>query len=212
MNIGHFSHKQYKEFCSYDGSEHIVSEFALKHILLLIKKFNVEKILEIGVGIGTISGSIIEFSKKENLNIEVTGTEANKFCLQEIPRNLGENFKRLKLYKNLSDIPDSESYDLIIVDGSEANLEKVQYLANPSALILIEGDRSGQVKTIEKIFKNSKYVQLISLSRNGVYSVKKTEHYQGGLKVVFTKPSKSQLRYWIQSKIKTKTKYLIRKN
>ncbi len=131
-DIDQFSLNQYKKFCSYEGSEHIVSEFALKNILHLIKKFNVKKILEIGVGIGTISGSIIKFSEKENLNIEVFGTEANEFCLRKTPTNLGEHFDKLNLYEDLSEIQTSEFFDLIIVDGAENNLENVRSLINPN--------------------------------------------------------------------------------
>ncbi len=79
-------------------------------------------------------------------------------------------------------------------------------------MILIEGDRTNQVETIKRIFKNFRYVQLISLSKNGGYSVKKSEDYQGGLKVVFIQPTRVQLFYWFSSKIKTKIKYFIRKH
>jgi precorrin-6B methylase 2 len=212
MYIDQFSLNQYKKFCGYEGSEHIVSEFALKNILLLIKKFDVEKTLEIGVGIGTISGSIIMFSEKQNLEIQVFGTEANEFCLGQIPLNLGEHVEKLNLYRDLSEISTSELFDLIIVDGSEKNLEKVQSLINPNGIILIEGDRTDQVETIKRIFKNLKYVQLISLNRNGEYSVKRSVDYQGGLKVIFIRTTRKQLLYWFSSKIKTKMKYFMRRH
>lgn len=211
VDVNKFSNSQYREFCAFEGSEHIASEFALRNILQLIKKLKIKKVLEIGVGIGTISGSIIKFCQEENLNIKVAGTEANEFCLKQIPINLNESFFQLKLFADLSEIPDHESFDLIIVDGSEMNLEKVHDLIDSNGIILIEGDRSNQVKTIEKIFKHSKYVQLISLKRNGDYSVKNSEDYQGGLKVVYTHPTKAQLINWFISKIETKIKYMIRR-
>ncbi|MEM0518353.1 hypothetical protein [Aequorivita flava] len=211
VNINNFSNSQYRKFCTLEGSEYIASEFALRNILRVIKKNRIEKVLEIGVGIGTISGSIIKFSQDENLNISVTGTEANEFCLKQIPINLKDLILQLKLYPDLSKIPDSELFDIIIVDGSEKNLNKVQCLIKPNGIILIEGDRSDQVKIIKKIFKSSKFVHLISLTKNGDYSVKNSDNYQGGLKIIYTDPSNAHLIYWFSSKIKTKIKYILRK-
>lgn len=183
MNLKQFAHTQYKQYCLAEGSQHIVSEFALFHILNLIKKYGFKRILEVGVGIGTISGSLIKFSKEEGLDIGFTGTEANDFCLSQIPRNLGQDFSQLDLYPGVSALPREQKYDLIIVDGSEQNLDEIKPKMIPGGVVVIEGDRKDQVEIIKDIFPKSEYAHLISLNKNREYSVKKSEDFQGGLKV-----------------------------
>lgn len=211
MNLKSFTNQEYKRYCLADGSQYIVSEFALWYILKLIEKYNIEKILEVGVGIGTISGSILKYAKLQDLRIEISGTEENTFCLAQIPYNLKSEYTDLKIYRDLKNLPDGVQYELIIIDGSEENLSEIKYMITSHGLVVIEGDRAGQVKLIRQFFPNSKSVQIISLARNGEYSVKKTGDYQGGLTVVFTDPSLRQFFHWLILKIMTKLKIYKRK-
>ena len=211
MNLESFSHTEYKRYCKAEGSQHIASEFALLHILKLIKKYNFQNILEVGVGIGTISGSILKYAKLTDKNISCTCTEANKFCLSQLPLNLGNYYSDLKVYKNVNELPSNSRFDLIIIDGAEEHLKSIQEKVMTNALILVEGDRKSQVKEVITFFPKSKFVQFLSIKRNEEYSASRTGDFRGGLKVIFTNPSVSQLLFWLQMKIETKVKYLIRR-
>jgi SAM-dependent methyltransferase len=212
MNLKNFSTFQYKLFCKAEGSQHIVSEFALYHILKLIEKYSVKSVLEVGLGIGTISGSILKYAEKFGKNIYCVGTEKNNFCLEKIPINLGIYYNKLNIFSEVSQIDSSTKFDLIVVDGAEDNLELVKDMLTNNGIIVIEGDRSGQEKTIKNIFPRAKFVHLISLKRNGDYSVKRTKDYQGGLKVLFINPDTNQKRHWAELKLKSALKTRIRKN
>ena len=212
MNLKNFSAFQYKLFCKAEGSQHIVSEFALYHILKLIEKYSVKSVLEVGLGIGTISGSILKYAEKSGKNISCVGTESNDFCLRQIPSNLGSNYKKLKILPEVSQIDSTAKFDLIIVDGAENNLELVKDMIAKNGILLIEGDRSGQEKTIKKVFPDAKFVHLISLKKNGDYSVKRSQDYRGGLKILFTDTNFNQKMHWAELRLKSAFKAQIRKN
>jgi len=57
--------QNYKRFCEMEGSDCIASEFALETILKIIKIFNVNAILELGLGIGSISDTVLKYSEKK---------------------------------------------------------------------------------------------------------------------------------------------------
>ncbi len=212
MNLKKFSASQYKLFCKAEGSKHIVSEFALYQILELIERYAVKTVLEVGLGIGTITGSILKYAEKSGDDIYCVGTESNDFCLGQIPSNLGTNYKQLKIFPEVRQIDLLTKFDLIIVDGGEDNLELVKDMLADNGIIVIEGDRSGQEKIIKNSFPKAKFVHLISLKRNGDYSVKKTGDYQGGLKVLFINPDLNQKIHWVELKLKSAFKNRIRKN
>lgn len=210
MNIKTFTYNEFKRYCEAEGSQYIVSEFALFQILNLIKSYRIKHILEVGVGIGTISGSILKYARLENFPVNVSGTEANSFCVNQIPLNLKQDYNRLKLFRNLKNIPNDEQYELIIIDGVEENIRAITKLLKPRGIIVVEGDRAPQVNLIRKIFPQSKYVHLISITKNGEYSVQKIGDYQGGLKIIFTDPGIYQNLHWLKLKVSTKLKVYIR--
>ncbi|MDT0643039.1 hypothetical protein RM553_09390 [Zunongwangia sp. F363] len=126
MNLQSFSTSQYKLFCKAEGSEHIVSEFALIQILKIVRKYSVKSVLEVGLGIGTISGSILKYAEKKGSTIHCVGTENNEFCLKQIPSNLGSQYKNLKIFSAVDKIDPGFKFDLIIIDGAESNLQLVR--------------------------------------------------------------------------------------
>ena len=188
-----------------------MSEFALHKILGVVRKYNVKHILEVGVGIGTISGTLIKMAGKEGLNIQFTGTESNNFCLEQIPNNLGGLTSKLRIFPNVAALPETLKFDLIIIDGSEKALEEIKSKLMPHGVILVEGDRSDQVEAVKSIFPRSKYAQFISLKRNRDYSVKKSEDFRGGLKIIFTDPTFDQISHWFHIKLRSAAKFRIRK-
>jgi len=210
MNLKNFSKKQYIKFSNFPGSEYIASEFALLQILKFISRYKIENFLEVGVGIGTISDSVIKLSIDKNLSINCYGTEANDFCLKEIPKNLKLNLYKLILFDNVSEIKNDVKFDLIVVDGKESALNILKKHVTKHSIIMIEGDRSEQTALIKKLFPNSKLAHLISIDKNGSYSKKDHDHYQGGVKVIFTNPTTFQYLQWAKYKIVMKLKYLKR--
>jgi hypothetical protein len=204
MNNKELAVQNYKIFCSHEGSQYIASEFALEIILNLIQKFNVKSILELGLGIGSISDTVLQYADSNSHEINYVGTEKNDFCLAALPKNV-TNFNRIGLYAELSEIA-NQSFDLIIIDGSDAALHDIVAYCKPHTIIFIEGDRLGQTQTILELFPNHKYVDIITLSRHKPYAhidKKQVNAYVGGGKLIFINPTFAMNLYWFQQKIAT---------
>lgn len=212
MRVKEFTHNEYKRYCQAEGSQFIVSEFALFQILILLRNYKIHHILEVGIGIGTISGSVLKLAREKKFSVDVSATESNNFCLSQLPVNLGADFRKLKCFNNIRNLPKNEKYDLIIIDGVEQDLKDIKERLNPQGIVIIEGDRTDQVRIIRNFFPNAKYVHLISINRNGNYSVQNATDYQGGLKLIFSDPNFNQLLHWFQLKIISKIKYYRRKS
>ncbi len=198
----------YQFFCEAKGSQHIASEYAIKKLDNLVRKFKTQRILEVGLGIGSISGIILAVNRNKP-DLDYGGTEANHFCLNALFKNLKENYNRLQIYSNLTEIPANEKYDLIIIDGKDQNLQTIRGLISENGIIAIEGDRMPQQDSLLELFPNHKYVHCISREKNKSYSPFPTSHWQGGLKIIFINPTGFQKLWWVQEKISTKSKYLL---
>lgn len=196
---------EYKEFCKAEGNQHIASEYAVKKLQGIINSFGVENILEIGLGIGAIAGSLLSAYP----HLEYTGTEDNEFCLNALKKNLGAKYRKLEVFSKLSKVPQGK-YDLVIIDGKDSDLEKTQQLVSKNGIIAIEGDRMPQQEFLGKYFPGHKYVHAISNKKNAVYSPFLPDHWQGGLKLIFVNPNFLQKCWWIKEKLSTKFKYLYR--
>lgn len=207
MNLKKFVEKRFKAFANSEGSEYIASEYALYQILKMVKIYRPKRILEVGVGIGTISSTVLDLNKERVLEMEVFGTEANDFCVEQIEKNImpKENFF---LYKDLSQLPDQLKFDFIIVDGAEDRLKSLKERINPSAIIVVEGDRQDQTETIKEIFPNSLFVHSVSGRKNRYNPHWSEKHYQNGLKVLFVNPQIRHYLTWLKLKLKSKYTYL----
>lgn len=193
----------YRSFCEKEGNQFIASEYAINRIQELIDDFCVKKVFEIGVGIGSIAASILHL----NRNINYFGTENNDFCLQALLNNLGENYSRLKLFSDLTEISISSEIDLLIIDGKDPNLPKVTRCLSEKGIIVVEGDRVEQLEELQKLFPHSRHVHSISLSKNRTESPFSCEDWQGGVKVIFVNPNLRQKFWWLKEKMITKLKY-----
>ena len=210
MKIRSFVIEQYQEFSEAEGSEYIVSEYALEKILEIINKFKVQEILEIGLGIGTISGSILEYAGKNRMDIKCTGTESDIFCLNQIPRNMGTNVEKLEIYNNISELPTNRLFDIIIVDGEVDNMDIIFQKITDRGIIIVEGDRKEQVKKLRSMFPSHKFASMVSVRKNSIYSKKNQNEFKGGLKLIFVNPNYNQFNYWLKIKIWMKFKYFRR--
>ncbi|CAL65553.1 SAM-dependent methyltransferase [Christiangramia forsetii] len=210
MIINKIASKQYRKFSSAEGSQYICSEYALSRVLKIIKIFRPERILEVGLGIGTISDSILK-AFSNNYYPEVYGTERNDFCLNQLPKNIGKDFKKLKVYHSMQEIPEDICFDLIIIDGKESDLKSLQKNLKNNAIIIIEGDRKDQTQLLKNIFSGSKFVHSITSKKNNSYSNRSSDHFQGGLKIIFVNPNLKQNLYWVILKISAKIHFQFRK-
>lgn len=78
MNRNEQKFTLYQFFCEAEGNQHIASEYAIRKINELVEKFRVKRILEIGLGIGSISGIVLAVNRNKPA-LDYTGTEANDF-------------------------------------------------------------------------------------------------------------------------------------
>lgn len=196
----------YRSFCEADGNQHIASEYALDKIIGLVKKFQVKIILEVGLGIGSISGIVLAVNR-EKLDLDYNGTEANSFCLKVLPKNLKGDYRRLRIYSDLTEMPAYKKFELIIIDGKDHNLQAVKDLISENGIIAIEGDRMPQQASLQVLFPHHKYVHSISLKKNKEYSPFSAENWQGGIKVIFVHPTLKQNLWWLKERYTTKIKY-----
>lgn len=193
----------YKEFCELEGNMHIASEFAILKIQEIIEKAETKRILEVGLGIGSIAGSLL----KVNPDLEYWGTEFNDFCLDALEKNLGSHYQRLKLFKSITDLPKEVKFDLMIIDAHDENLVHLSNKISQSGIIIIEGDREVQQNFLLSHFPRSLYVHCISLKKNRPESPFCSKSWQGGIKVIFVDPTTRDYFVWLQEKLRTKIKY-----
>jgi hypothetical protein len=200
----------YLSFCEAEGNQHIASEYAIEKIDGLVEKFQIKGILEVGLGIGSISGILLAVNRNKP-NFDYSGTEANNFCLNALPKNLKEDYNRLQIYSDLTEIPANKKFELIIIDGKDHNLLAVKDLISENGIITIEGDRMPQQDSLQELFPQHKYVHCISREKNKSFSPFSAAHWQGGLKIIFINPTVFQKLWWMREKISTKLKYWFRK-
>lgn len=195
--------QNYKKFCEFEGSDYIASEFALETILNIINKFKVNTILELGLGIGSISDTVLAYSKNENKKISYVGTEKNEFCLNALKTNVVD-YKQIELYAELNQIK-NKTFDFIIIDGYDDTLMEIVAFCKKNTIVFIEGDRKGQTETVMRIFPNCKYVNVITLNKNKPHSHGNgiITHYVGGGQLVFINPTVKMNLYWFQQKVAT---------
>lgn len=202
MNERSIAVHNYERFCELEGSDYIASEFALETILKLIKNFDLNTILELGLGIGSISDTVLKYAKLKNIKINYVGTEQNEFCLEALPNNVLD-YNQIELYKELSHIK-NKKFDLIIIDGYDDSFKDIVAHCKKHTIIFIEGDRKGQTESIRKIFPKNRYVNVVTLRKNKPYSHGGGDinHYIGGGKLIFIDPTIKMKLFWFQEKVK----------
>jgi hypothetical protein len=201
MKNKNYAEKYYRYFSKAVGNQHIANLFAIQKILDIVEFNKPKRILEVGLGIGSISYSIIDYLREKNLSFEYFGTEANQFCLNELPKNLQNHYSKIKLFSNIEEIKTEEKFDLIIVDGSDTSIEKICNLITNNGTIFIEGDRKDQLNILIKLFPNFKFVHTISNYREPDYGPFTTENWSGGGKLIYINPTFKQKTNWLYERI-----------
>lgn len=211
MNYKDLAQKNYKRFCALEGSEWIASDYALEVILRLIAKFEVKNILEMGLGIGSISDTVFKYAQSQGATINYHGTEANEFCLQALRTNV-EDYAKLHVYPKLSAVRE-EKFDLIIIDGQDENFREIKKYCKDDTIIFIEGGRGEQTLDVLSIFPQSKYVNVITTKKRQSYSHGPTDisFYVGGGQLFFVNPNFGRKIFWFKEKVATFAKRKIRR-
>lgn len=200
----------YKYFSSLEGNKHIASEFALKKIIDIIENNKIKNILELGLGIGSISYCILEFSKRNGIPINYFGTESNEFCLNVLPKYLKDHFDNIQIFDSLNKVPCKSKFNLVIIDGKEEGLVKIKEIITNKGIIIIEGDRMPQLELIRDVFPNSLYVRLISNYRSPIYGPFSSNDWCGGIQLLFVNPNFYQKLNFLYYKLITAIRYRLR--
>lgn len=199
----------YTKFCSAEGNQHIAGVYGLEVILNMVHKNKPKNILEVGLGIGAIVYSILKFSEERNLKNTYFGTESNAFCLEQLQVNLGENFSKLNLFKSISEVPTTDKFDFIIIDGSDEHTDTVKNIISKNGVIFIEGYRMSQVKTLQSVFPKSLHVSLISSYKNPDFGPFDKSLWSGGGQLIYVNPTLSQKIDFLVQRVSTSFKYKI---
>ncbi len=211
MTKKEFAIANYKRFCAMEGSEYIASEFALEIVLRLIDKYKIRTVLEMGLGIGAIADTVLGYSKKHDLGIEYTGTEANEFCLGALRKNV-RDYDKIDLHSELRDVK-AQTFDLIIIDGYDESLAQIKKYCHARTIIFIEGDRKNQTSNVLEIFPEAKHVNIITLERRKEYAHGEVpqNNYVGGGQLIFVNPDAAMKLHWLGEKLSTYVKRKRRK-
>ena len=212
MKIEELAEINYLRFCKLEGSDYIASEYALKRILDLIESFKITSVLEVGLGIGSISDTVLKYSEVSRSNMKYVGTEANEFC-KKVLKSYVDEYNKIDVFESLDQLDAKSKFDLVIIDGEETKLEEIKNKCNKNALIFIEGDRAPQTTFIVSLFPKSLHVNLISLKKNKPYAhgTCKPEHFVGGGQLIFINPTLLMNFYWFKEKVGTYCKRFLRK-
>ena len=137
-------------------SEHLVDQ-----TLRLIKKNQAKRILDVGVGSGCLSISIL----KERLNCKCDAIDLSKNALKlaNINANLHQLSDRIKFYKRDVDNFCNDKYDLVISNPPYIIKHKIKYLGtiNYEPKIALDGGLDG-LEVIRKVISRSKHLLKIN--------------------------------------------------
>ena len=133
-------------------SEHLVEQ-ALRYI----NKDQSKRILDIGVGSGCLSISIL--FERLNCKCDAIDLSKNALKLAKINANLHQLLNRIKFYKRDVDNFYNDKYDLIISNPPYINKHKIKYLGtiNYEPKIALDGGLDG-LEVIRKVISKSKHL------------------------------------------------------
>ena len=133
------------------------SEHLVEQTLRIIKKSQSKRILDIGVGSGCLSISIL----KERLYCKCDAIDLSKNALKlaKINANLHQLSDRIKFYKRDVDNFYNDKYDLIISNPPYINKHKIKYLGSIvyEPKIALDGGLDG-LEVIKKVISKSKHL------------------------------------------------------
>ena len=129
----------------------------MEQTLRLIKKDQAKRILDVGVGSGCLSISILK--ERPYCKCDAIDPSKNALKLAKINANLHQLSDRIKFYKRDVDNFYNDKYDLIISNPPYINKHKIKYLGsiNYEPKIALDGGLDG-LEVIKKVISKSKYL------------------------------------------------------
>ena len=202
----------YAKFSLIDGNKHIAKQFSIQIVLNIVTDFKINKVLELGLGIGSISDAVLNYVERKNFKVDYSGTEDNDFCLNALKNNV-DKYQKLTIYKELDSIPTKDKFDLVIIDGQDKSLSKIKEYVNKSSLVFIENGRDDQVAILKKHFPQALSVRISSNYKNLPDGPYDENAWSGGGTLIFLFPNIKYKIYWFKQKVRTfiiwkKRKYL----
>ena len=133
------------------------SEHLVEQTLKLIKKNQTKKILDIGVGSGCLTISILK--ERPYCKCDAIDVSKKAIKLAKMNANLHQLADRIKFYKSDVDNFCNDKYDLIISNPPYINKHKIKYLGviNFEPKIALDGGLDG-LEVIRKVISKSKYL------------------------------------------------------
>src|SRR3989344_1382621 len=94
-------------FSKKEGSKHIIQYYALNRVIKYINYKKPKRVLEIGIGIGTIPFALQEARARGEIkhDFEYYGTEAYPFCVDAFRANVPGYKSFIRHYPALADVP-----------------------------------------------------------------------------------------------------------
>ena len=137
------------------------SEHLVEQTIKLLKKEQGKRILDIGVGSGCLSISILK--ERPNCKFDAIDTSKNALNLAKINAKLHQLLDRIKFYKRDVDNFYIDKYDLIISNPPYINKHKIKYLGaiNYEPKIALDGGLDG-LEVIRKVISKSKHLLKIN--------------------------------------------------
>ena len=137
------------------------SEHLVEQALRIIKKNQAKRILDVGVGSGCLSISIL--NERQNCKCDAIDTSKNALKLAKINANLHQLLDRIKFYKRDVDNFYNDKYDLVISNPPYINKHKIKYLDSIiyEPKIALDGGLDG-LEVIKKVISKSKHLLKIN--------------------------------------------------
>jgi protein-L-isoaspartate O-methyltransferase len=143
------AYRVHRRFASRPGGKHIATWRALICLAALVRKDQPTAVLEFGTGIGTITYLLLSVSAKLN----VVGVEDSPFCIEQLQRNIPEEFKARLTVVSKNGVPGDRRFDLIVIDGRlPPRIDKHAFLRN-GTICFVEGNRWKQGAKLMQLAK-----------------------------------------------------------
>jgi len=151
------------------------SEHLVEQTLKLIKKDHTKRILDVGVGSGCLTISIL----KERPYCKCDAVDVSKKALKlaKMNANLHQLANRINFYKTDVDNFYNDKYDLIISNPPYINKHKIKYLGaiNYEPKIALDGGLDG-LEVVRKVISKSKY--LLKLNGKLILEIGSDQRYR----------------------------------